>query len=138
MVNRRLFLKAAAAGGAAAWAGNVLAADAAAVRGRVIADGKGMAGVVVTDGLNCVETAADGSWSLPAREGVRFISVTPPSGWRVPCHYIRFAGAGSTYDFELLPWPAFAPVDADALRLVVTEAWGDAGERAHVFALDVL
>ena len=32
----------------------------------------------------------------------------------------------------------FAPVDADALRLVVTEAWGDAGERAHVFALDVL
>ena len=61
MVNRRLFLKAAAAGGAAAWAGNVLAADAAAVRGRVIADGKGMAGVVVTDGLNCVETAADGT-----------------------------------------------------------------------------
>ena len=29
---------------------------------------------------------------------------------------------------------AFAPVEADALRLVVTETWG--GEKAHVFALD--
>jgi len=30
---------------------------------------------------------------------------------------------------------SFAPVDADALRLVVTEAWG--GGKAHVFAFDV-
>ena len=29
---------------------------------------------------------------------------------------------------------SFAPVEADALRLVVTETWGD--EKAHVFALD--
>ena len=94
-VNRRSFLKGAAAGGAAAWAGNVLAADAVRVKGRVTADGKGMAGVVVTDGLNCVETAADGSWSLPAREGVRFISVTPPSGWRVPLSSGRYGTGGS-------------------------------------------
>jgi len=33
---------------------------------------------------------------------------------------------------------SFQPVDADALRLVVTEAWGGAGEKAHVFALDAL
>ena len=33
---------------------------------------------------------------------------------------------------------AFAPVDADALRLIVTEAWGGEGERAHVFAFDAL
>jgi hypothetical protein len=33
---------------------------------------------------------------------------------------------------------SFRPVDADALRLVVTEAWGGAGEKAHVFALDAL
>ena len=31
---------------------------------------------------------------------------------------------------------AFAPVEADAMRLVVTEAWG--GGKAHVFALDAL
>ena len=29
---------------------------------------------------------------------------------------------------------AFNPVDADALRLVVTEAWG--GGKAHVFSFD--
>ena len=65
MVNRRSFIKNAAAGGAAAWACNVLAADATSVKGRVTAEGKGMAGVVVTDGLNCAETAADGSEETP-------------------------------------------------------------------------
>ena len=29
---------------------------------------------------------------------------------------------------------SFAPAEADAMRLVVTETWGD--EKAHVFALD--
>ena len=33
---------------------------------------------------------------------------------------------------------AFDPVDADALRLVVTEAWGGEDEKAHVFAFDAL
>ncbi len=33
---------------------------------------------------------------------------------------------------------AFAPIAADALRLVVTEAWGGPGQTAHVFALDAL
>lgn len=61
MVNRRSFIKNAAAGGAAAWAGNVLAADAVNIKWCVTANGKGMAGVVVTDGLDCAETAADGS-----------------------------------------------------------------------------
>jgi hypothetical protein len=31
---------------------------------------------------------------------------------------------------------SFAPMDADAMRLVVSETWG--GEKAHVFALDAL
>ena len=31
---------------------------------------------------------------------------------------------------------AFAPVEAEALRLVVTETWG--GAKAHVFAFDAL
>jgi hypothetical protein len=33
---------------------------------------------------------------------------------------------------------SFAPIDADALRLVVTEAWGGRSQAAHVFALDAL
>ena len=33
---------------------------------------------------------------------------------------------------------SFAPVEADALRLVVTDTWGGSGQAAHVFALDAL
>ena len=33
---------------------------------------------------------------------------------------------------------AFAPVEADALRLIVTETWGGEKEKAHVFAFDAL
>jgi hypothetical protein len=33
---------------------------------------------------------------------------------------------------------AFEPVEADSLRLVVTESWGGKGEKAHVFAFDAL
>ena len=107
-LSRRNFIGLTAAGSVAAWPGGAFAVSDT-VGGRVLAAGKGMAGVVVTDGLTCVETAADGSWSLPVREGIRFISVTPPSGWRVPCHYIRFAGADASYDFNLLPWPVSKP-----------------------------
>ena len=52
---------------------------------------------------------------------------------------VRTGGAWKTvFDEKLnilrLRKVAFAPVEADALRLVVTETWG--GEKAHVFALD--
>jgi hypothetical protein len=33
---------------------------------------------------------------------------------------------------------SFAPLDAEAMRLVVSEAWGGRGKPAHVFALDAL
>ena len=132
MVNRRSFLKNAAAGGAAVWVGETFATDASVLKGRVTASGKGMSGVVVTDGLNCTETAADGSWSLPAREGVRFISVTPPSGWRVPCHYIRFAGAETAYDFNLLPWAASKPGPFTIMHIGDSEI-SDASERERVW-----
>ena len=33
---------------------------------------------------------------------------------------------------------SFTPVNADAMRLVVTETWGGEGELAHVYALDAL
>lgn len=54
---------------------------------------------------------------------------------------VRDGGAWKTVysdDLNILRFRkvAFAPVAADAMRLVVTEAWG--GEKAHVFALDAL
>lgn len=67
-LSRKNFIGLTAAGSVAAWPGGAFAVSDT-VGGRVLAAGKGMAGVVVTDGLTCVETAADGSWSLPVREG---------------------------------------------------------------------
>lgn len=54
---------------------------------------------------------------------------------------VRDGGAWKTVysdDLNILRFRkvAFAPVAADAMRLVVTEAWG--GEKAHIFALDAL
>ena len=42
------------------------------------------------------------------------------------CNFLRFRKV------------AFEPVEADSLRLVVTESWGGEGEKAHVFAFDAL
>ena len=57
-------------------------------------------------------------------------------GFRVE---VRVGGAWRTVfadaaNYRRLRQLAFAPVEADALRLVVTETWG--GEKAHVFAFD--
>ena len=52
---------------------------------------------------------------------------------------VRVGGLWRTVFSDAANWRrlrklTFAPVEADALRLVVTETWGD--EKAHVFALD--
>ena len=107
VTDRRTFLKGAAVGGALVATGEAFAGEP--VRGRVTAAGVPMAGVVVTDGRVCVETAADGTFAIPAREGVRFVSVTVPSGWKIPKHYIRFEAGRAAYDFALEPWAASKP-----------------------------
>ena len=106
-VNRRSFLKGAAVGGVLVATGEAFAGEP--VRGRVTAQGKPIGGVVVTDGRVCAETAADGTFAIPARKGVRFISVTIPSGWKLRKHYLRFEGAEKGYDFDLEPWAASKP-----------------------------
>ena len=40
---------------------------------------KPMAGVAVSDGLNVVKTASDGTFSLPGHDRERFIFITTPS-----------------------------------------------------------
>lgn len=107
MVNRREFLKRAAAGGVAVAGGGAFAAGT--VNGCITAAGKPMRDVVVTDGLNCTETAADGTWRLPVRDGARFVSVTVPSGWKLPLHYLRYEGTARSYDFSLQRWEASDP-----------------------------
>jgi hypothetical protein len=69
--------------------GPLLAEDRApeTARGRVFdVDGDsrvGVPGVMVSNGLDVVKTAADGSWSLPVRDGDSLF-VIKPAGWALP------------------------------------------------------
>ena len=122
-VDRRSFIKSSIAYGAVAASGRVVAGGC--LSGRVAASGKGMAGVVVTDGLRCTLTDSEGRWTLPERPGVRFVSVTVPSGWRTPCHYIPFAGAAGNYDFALSPWAASMPGPFTVMHIGDSEITAD-------------
>ena len=58
------------------------------VYGRVLAsDGKPIAGVVVTDGRQCVETAADGSYEMKSDlDEARFVYISIPAAYQVPVY----------------------------------------------------
>ncbi len=43
----------------------------------------GVPGVMVSNGLEVVKTGADGSWSLPVRDG-NSVFVIKPAGWALP------------------------------------------------------
>lgn len=103
MLNRRELVRLAACGGAFAVMPSFAGVKIAA-KGRVIGGGKPLSGVAVTDGLSVVKTDRKGCFSLPMRDGVRFVSVTVPSGWRAKKHYIPADPAVQSYDFGLEPW----------------------------------
>lgn len=68
-------------------------------------DEKALKGVLVSDGLNVVQTAADGSFSLPGHDRERFIFITTPSGYKTDNrHYRRISSDQSSYDFGLTPY----------------------------------
>lgn len=61
---------------------------------------KPLAGVAVSDGLNVVKTAGDGTFSLPGHDRERFVFITTPSGYKTDNkHYIRIDGKQQSYDF---------------------------------------
>ena len=56
------------------------------VVGKVLCDGKGVEGVVVTDGVNMVKTGADGAYSLSTNTKnphCQFVHISTPSGYEV-------------------------------------------------------
>ena len=59
-------------------------ADGSNVYGRVVTDkGEPLAGVVVSDGLQCVTTDASGNYKMKSNlDKVRFVSVSTPSGYQ--------------------------------------------------------
>ncbi|MBO4527335.1 MAG: PQQ-binding-like beta-propeller repeat protein, partial [Victivallales bacterium] len=78
---------------------------AAELKGTVSCGGKGMGGIVVTDGLNCVKTDANGAFTLAGHEKAHFVTVSIPAGYRPKVrHYLKVEEGKAQYDFELLPW----------------------------------
>ena len=66
---------------------------------------KGLAGVLVSDGLNVVKTIADGSFSLPGHTKESFIFITTPSGYKTDNkHYHSITDELTSYDFALQPY----------------------------------
>lgn len=91
---RREFLRAAALAAAATAAPRELLAlldptvarpsRAVRVRGRIRAAGEGLAGVAVSDGLQVVTSAADGTYELVTDARRDFVRLTVPSRFRIP------------------------------------------------------
>lgn len=48
------------------------------LQGRVTCGNKGVQGVIVTDGTDCVQTDAQGIYHLEAKRNVRFVYLTTP------------------------------------------------------------
>lgn len=97
-------------------------ANAAAIRGRVVCDGKGVEGVVVTDGIRATRTDAKGQYKLKidyTRSRLVYISV--PSGYEVPSvrgfmpdFYRPIKEREKEYDFTL------RAVDQSSYHLIVS------------------
>lgn len=51
------------------------------VKGRVLADGKPLAGVLVTDGVNFTSTDASGRYAMESKKEVGMVYITTPSGY---------------------------------------------------------
>jgi len=54
------------------------------LKGRVSADGKGIQGVAVTDGINITRTTANGSYELLSNKTTQFVFISIPSGYDIP------------------------------------------------------
>lgn len=97
-LSRRSFFRGGLAGLAAACLPDRLAADpyaplppaelpsasAVRIRGRVRARGRGLGGVRVSDGLQVVATARDGTFQLLSTTRQPFVHLTVPAGYRIP------------------------------------------------------
>ena len=85
------------------------------VRGRLTVDGRGRAGVAISDGLSVARTAKDGTYQLIADSRQPFVFATTPAGTRIPVtehgtarfHRTLSGGSGSEFQasfaFETLP-----------------------------------
>lgn len=87
--------------------GGVYAKDSDLVKGRVLCDGRAVSGVVVTDGVNSVETDARGRYLFKLADDSRFVYISTPSNYvtktdnGVSRFYYKIDPSRGVYDFEL-------------------------------------
>lgn len=83
---------------------------------------KTLSGIKVSDGLNVVETAADGSFSLPGHDRERFIFMTTPSGYKTfNKHYHKIENRQAGYDFGLMPYDGGIRKDGSHKYIHITD-----------------
>lgn len=77
------------------------------IYGKVLCDGKGVPGVVVTDGIDCVLTNEQGCYMLEGKRNARFVYLTVPAGYipptkqTIPLFYKKIDASQKEYNFEL-------------------------------------
>lgn len=101
------------------------------IRGTVFCENKGICGVVVSDGKNCVQTDKQGNYSLNIDNESRFVFISTPSGYlteikenTIPLFYKPIdRSADKNYNFHLKKNPHddlnhvfFAQADVQAIR----------------------
>lgn len=81
-----------------------------------------MAGVKVSDGLNVVETAKDGSFTLPGHARQRFLFITTPSGYKTfNSHYHKIEDKQEGYDFGIMPYEGGIRKDGSHKYVQITD-----------------
>lgn len=63
---------------------------------------KGLSGIMVSDGLNVVKTAKDGTYTLPGHAKEKFIFISTPSGYRTNGTFYQSISSGTkSYNFPV-------------------------------------
>jgi N terminal of Calcineurin-like phosphoesterase len=106
------------------------------ITGRVTGNGRGLAGVRVSDGVSVVRTGADGSYALIADGSQPFVFVSTPAGWqpaRNATGTARFYQPMATGTAEMRADFALAPRAGDAKHtmLVLADPQSDRAVRAE-------
>ena len=128
-MKRREFIKTAALGVSSAAVASAIGAtvkSAGTIVGNVRKgpDGSPAAGVVVSDGLVCVRTDAEGKFSIPERKGARFIFVTVPSGYKCDAPYLAIPTICAPYSFYLDRWSVSGKAGCKFIHLADSEVSG--------------
>lgn len=76
------------------------------LRGNVKCQGKGVSGIVVSNGITCTKTNSVGAYILPS-DGANFVFISTPSGYitkeenSIPLFYHKISSDVAIYDFEI-------------------------------------